>query len=150
MEQTQHTIQDADCLVIGNGRIGSLLAQKLRALDAHVTVSARSARDFAKIAAAGLPSLDTCRLAGLLGGFDLIFNTVPAPVLGAAELAGLTSPCVVIDLASLPGGIAPDAAPPEGCRLLHALSLPGKVAPLSAARAIHNTVLTMLHEEGIL
>ena len=39
---------------------------------------------------------------------------------------------------------------PAGCRLLHALSLPGRVAPLSAARAIHDTVLTILQEESIL
>ena len=150
MEQTAFTLQGARCLVIGNGRIGSLLAHKLQVLGAAVTVSARSARDFAKIATAGLSALDTRQLAGGLAEFDLIFNTVPAPVLGAAELAGLTPPCLVIDLASLPGGVAADAPLPQGCRVLHALSLPGRVAPLSAARAVRDTVLTMLKEEGIL
>ena len=150
MEQTAHTLQDARVLVIGCGRIGGLLSQKLRALNAQVTVSARSARDFAHLAANGLPHVDTRHLCGCLGAFNLIFNTVPAPILGTAELAALTPPCLVIDLASLPGGDVSDAKPPAGCRVLHALSLPGKVAPLSAARAIHDTVVTMLQEEGIL
>ncbi|MDO4270689.1 MAG: NAD(P)-dependent oxidoreductase [Eubacteriales bacterium] len=150
MEQTAHTLQGAACLVIGYGRIGALLAHKLRALDAHVTVSARSPRDFARIEAEGMPTLDTRQLSGRLAPFDLIFNTVPAPVLGAPELAGLTPPCLVIDLASLPGGVAPDAKAPPDCRVLHALSLPGRVAPLSAARAIHDTVLTILQEEAVL
>ena len=150
MEQTAYTLQGARCLVIGCGRIGALLARKLRALDAAVTVSARSARDFARIDAAGMQSLDTRHLAGQLGGFDLIFNTVPAPVLGASELAELGPDCLVIDLASLPGGISPDVALPPDCRVLHALSLPGRVAPLSAARAIHDTVCTILQEEGVL
>lgn len=87
---------------------------------------------------------------GQLGGFDLIFNTVPAPVLGASELAELGPDALVIDLASLPGGISPDVALPPDCRVLHALSLPGRVAPLSAARAIHDTVCTILQEEGVL
>lgn len=150
MEETPHTIQGSKCLIIGNGRLGSLLAHKLQALGAHVTVSARNARDFAKIATAGLPSLDTRKLAGHLSGFDLIFNTVPAPVLGAAELSELTPPCLVMDLASLPGGVEAGAPVVSGCRIMHALSLPGKVAPLSAARAVRDTVLTMLTEEGIL
>ena len=104
-------------------------------------------RDFARIEADGLHTLDTRRLAGRLGGFQLIFNTVPAPVLGKAELAGLTPGTLVLDLASLPGGIVPDAPLPDGCRLLHALSLPGKVAPRSAARAIYDTVCAILEEE---
>ena len=150
MEQTSHTIQQAHCLVIGYGRIGALLAQKLHALDARVTVSARSPRDFARIETQGMQTMDTRHLAGQLAGFDIIFNTVPAPVLGAAELAGLTPPCLVIDLASMPGGISPEAKPPAGCRILHALSLPGKVAPLTAAHAIYDTIRNILQEEGIL
>ena len=147
MEQTDFTLHGAACLVIGHGRIGALLARKLHALGASVTVSARSARDFARIQADGLRVLDTRRLAGHLGGFPLIFNTVPAPVLGRAELAGLSRGTLLIDLASLPGGVAPDAPLPEGCRLLPALSLPGKVAPRSAARAIYDTVCAILEEE---
>ena len=47
------------------------------------------------------------------------------------------------------GGIAPDLAAPPACRVLHALSLPGRVAPRSAARAIYDTVRAILQEEGI-
>ncbi len=150
MEQTEHTLQGSHCLVTGYGRIGALLAKKLCALGAKVTASARSPRDFARIEAAGMCAIDTRHLVGQLSGFDIIFNTVPAPVFGPAEFSGLTPPCLIIDLASLPGGISPDTAPPPGCRVLHALSLPGKVAPLSAARAICDTVLTILREEDVL
>ncbi len=150
MEQTPCTLQGAHCLVIGYGRIGALLAHKLQALGAMVQVSARSPRDFARIESAGMETLDTRSLSGHLAGFSLIFNTVPAPVLGAAELASLADGCLIIDLASMPGGVSPDAAVPPGCQVLHALSLPGRVAPLSAAQAIHKTVLAILQEEGIL
>ena len=149
MEQTAFTLQNARCLVIGAGRIGMLLARKLYALDAQVTVSARCTRDFARIAAAGLHALDTRRLAGHLAGFDLIFNTVPAPILTTEVLSDMKPPCFIIDLASLPGGVAADTLLPDGCRVLHALSLPGKVAPLSAARAVFDTVDTILHGDTV-
>ncbi len=148
MEQTEYTLQGSQCLVTGYGRIGALLARKLCALGAKVTASARSPEDFARIEAAGMKQLDTRKLAGKLKGFDLIFNTVPAPVFGPAELSDIAPACLLIDLASLPGGVAGDARP--GCRVLHALSLPGKVAPLTAAKAVYETVLTILQEEGIL
>ena len=150
MEQTAFTLQNARCLVIGAGRIGMLLARKLYALDAQVAVSARCTRDFARIAAAVLHALDTRSLAGHLAGFYLIFNTVPAPILTTEVLSDMKPPCFIIDLASLPGGVAADTLLPDGCRVLHALSLPGKVAPLSAARAVFDTVDSILHEEGIL
>ena len=47
-------------------------------------------------------------------------------------------------------GVTPDAEPAAGCRVLHALSLPGKVAPRSAAEAIYMTVTAILREEGLL
>ena len=54
---------------------------------------------------------------------------------------------LIVDLASGKGGVAEDAK--ELCRVMHALSLPGKVAPVSAAQAIYTTVCHMLEEEGL-
>lgn len=104
MEELPITLHGARALVIGNGRIGKLLAQKLSCLGALVTVSARSHADFARIECAGLTALDTRTLAGNLAPFDIVFNTVPVRVLGLAELSELRADCLVIDLASKPGG----------------------------------------------
>ncbi|MBP1737633.1 MAG: dipicolinate synthase, partial [Oscillospiraceae bacterium] len=43
-------------------------------------------------------------LDGWLCGYDLIINTVPAQVLTESRLRELKEGCVVIDLASKPGG----------------------------------------------
>lgn len=150
MEELPITLHGARVLVAGNGRIGSQLAERLRALHAEVWVSARSARDLARIEAAGHHALRTGALAGHLAGFDLVINTVPAPVFGSGELAELRADCLVIDLASKPGGVDFAAASQLGRRVIWALSLPGKVAPVSAARAIRDTVYTILQEEALL
>lgn len=150
MEQTDVTLHGLPVLVIGHGRIGSLLARRLAALGAKVTVSARSCRDFALIESEGLAAADTRQLALVLHKFPLVFNTVPAAVLGMQELAKLPEKALVIDLASQPGGVDPSAEPPRGIRIIHALSLPGKVAPVTASVAVRDTVYAILGEEGIL
>ena len=73
---------------------------------------------------------------------------MPARVLGEAELAELRPDCLVIDLASKPGGVDLDAAARLGKRVVWALSLPGKVAPVSAGRAIQQAIYHLLHELG--
>lgn len=88
------------------------------------------------------------QLAGWLCGYDLVVNTVPALVLGEAELADLKPDCLVLDLASKPGGVDLEAAGRLGRTVIWALSLPGKVAPVTAGAAIKNTIYHMLHELG--
>ncbi len=150
MEQTDVTLHGLPVLVIGHGRVGSILAAKLSAFGAEVTVSARNCRDFALIEAAGMRVADTRQLAAVLDRFPVVFNTAPAVVLGAPELAKLPENALVIDLASQPGGIDPSAIPPQKLRLIHALSLPGKVAPVTASIAVRDTIYAILNEEGIL
>lgn len=150
MEQTDVTLHGLPVLVIGHGRVGSILAAKLSALGADVTVSARNCRDFALIEAAGMKTADTRQLADVLHRFPVVFNTVPAAVLGSAELAKLPPNALLIDLASQPGGIDLSAALPKSLRRIHALSLPGKVAPVTASIAVRDTIYAILKEEGIL
>ena len=150
MEELPVTLHGAKALVVGAGRIGKLLSQKLSCLGADVTVSARSNADFARIETAGLHVLDTRVLAGNLAPFDVVFNTVPARVLGLAELAELREDCLVVDLASKPGGVDLTAAGQLGRKAIWALSLPGKVAPLTSAAYIRDTIYNILREEGIL
>ena len=148
MEELPVTLHGLPVLVIGAGRIGTALAPRLRGLGAHVTVSARRYDDFARIRSGGYHYLDTRRLAGQLHAFPLVINTVPSPVLMRRVLADCAPDTLVIDLASGKGGVADDAG--DLCRVIHALSLPGRVAPRSAAAAIYDTVCHMLEEEGLL
>ena len=104
MEHTTHTIHGSCCCVVGHGRIGRMLAEKLTALGAVVCVCARKAEDFAWIRAQGRAALHSLHLAGKLGDQDVIFNTVPHMMLPHARLAELKKTCLLIDLASAPGG----------------------------------------------
>ena len=53
---------------------------------------------------------------------------------------------VIIDLASNPGGVDRKAAREKDLKVIWALSLPGKVAPLTSAEFIKETLYHVLKE----
>lgn len=61
---------------------------------------------------------------------------MPAPVLGKDLLKALSPGALVVDLASGSGGTDFAAAADLGIKALHALSLPGKVAPKSSGQIL--------------
>lgn len=129
MRETPIMVWQSKVLLIGFGRIGKLLAHRLRGVGAEVTVSARSYGDLAWIEAYGYKAVDTYALEGKLKGFDVIINTVPAMVLDEKRLLEIEKETLCIDLASKPGGIDFSAASSTGVSTIWALSLPGEVAP---------------------
>ncbi len=147
MEEMPITLNGSRCLVVGCGRIGRLLAPLLRALGADVAVSARKPADLALIRAMGCRALVTGTLEYELQGFDAVFNTVPFLVLGKPQLRRIREDAVVIDLASRPGGVDFAYASELGLQVHWALSLPGKVAPLTSAKIIRDTICAVLEEE---
>lgn len=149
MEELPITLHGARVLVIGFGRLGKVLAGQLKGLGALVSVAARSYTDLAWAQTCGYGVEHSDQLSGWLCGYDLILNTVPAPVLGRAELSDINSNCLVIDLASKPGGVDFAAAAELGIKVIWALSLPGKTAPITAGLAIKNTIYNILTELGV-
>ena len=149
LEEMPVTLHGSRALVIGYGRLGKALAPRLAGLGAKVSVAARKYADLAWAEGFGFGTEHTGELKGWLCGYDLIVNTVPVLVLGKEELEELKRECVVIDLASLPGGVDFEAAKALGVKAVQALSLPGKVAPATAAAYLRSTICHILHELGV-
>lgn len=147
LRNSPKTIWDSRILVVGFGRIGKMLAERLRALGAHVSVSARKAGDMAYIRAMGCEALDTRTLGQELGRFDTVVNTVPAKVLGREQLEAMDPRVLCLDLASRPGGIDFEAAKELDLKVIWALGLPAETAPETAGRIIKETVLNILREK---
>lgn len=150
MEETAVTIHQSRCLILGFGRVGKATAGLFHAAGAKVTVAARRYSDFAWIEAMGCQRMDIRKLDGELGRFDIVINTVPIQLLTPEKLRQLKPEAVVIDLSSKPGGVDFDYAKSAGVHVVWALSLPGRVAPVTAGRMIAETICNMLEEEGIL
>lgn len=124
---TLSNLHDMNVLVIGYGRCGSVLAQKLKGLCREVCVSARRAEVCTKADVTGFRSVlqKDCEWER----YNLIFNTVPAMVLREDEIVRVRKDCVIIDLASAPGGIDYESCKKLGITAKLCSALPGKYAP---------------------
>lgn len=145
MRNYQSTINASNCLVAGYGRIGKVLSRLLAALGANVTVSARKLNDLTWIRLNGHNPINTCDIPSS-GRYDIIFNTVPSMIFDKKTLAKVAKDALVIDLASAPGGVDFVAAESMGINAIQALSLPGKVAPVTAGEIIKNTIRNIIEE----
>ncbi len=153
MKELPVTINGIRVAVLGYGRIGALLAERLHAFGARVTVYARRQEQRAlaelhhhctrKIVCRGGRSV----LEELPLDCRLIFNTIPKWLLTREELERLPSNCVLIDLASAPGGIDHTAAKELGIRSVWGTSLPGKCAPESAGYILADTIAGIIEDE---
>lgn len=144
MEHLPVTVHRSRVLIAGFGRVGQRTARVFRALGAEVTVCARSP---AQLALAESLDCRPCPLPNPEGPFDLVINTVPWVIFHEEQLARLGSP-LLLELASSPGGFDREAVRQLGLRHIAAPGLPGKAAPVTAARAIQRTLYHML--EGTL
>ena len=145
MFEFKGTIHGARCLVAGFGKVGKALCTALNGLGARVTASARKAEDLAWIKALRYKAIQTSEIA-TRADFDIIFNTIPSLIFDEKTLAKLNPGTIIIDLASLPGGVDFETAKSLGFNVIHALALPGKVAPKTAGEIIKNTVYNMIEE----
>ena len=147
IDETDFTLNQSNCLVLGYGRLGRLLSEKLSCLGAFVTVMARKEKDQAWINVCGYKGVKPQGLPDILREQNIIFNTVPALILNSELLQYVGRDTLIIDLASAPGGVDYTHAEKLEIKVVHALSLPGKTAPKSAARIIKDTILNIAREE---
>ncbi len=130
------TLHGSDALVLGFGRVGKTLARMLKGIGAKVSVAARKTVDLARVTEQGYEVLTYQSISDNIGRMDVIFNTVPSLVLTGSLLERLNPATVIIDLASNPGGVDINSAAQFGVKVIHALGLPGKTAPLTAGKIL--------------
>ncbi len=136
MQHSDFTIHGSKSAVLGFGRTGVTLASTLLALKSTVTVAARKPQDLARARTLGHIPLRFSDLKSALSSFDLVFNTAPALVLPRELLSAVKKTCVIIDLASPPGGVDFEAAQEAGITAILAPGLPGLVAPRTAGEIL--------------
>ena len=146
MEETQRTIHGSKVLIMGFGRVGKVLAKMLDGIGVNVYCEARKNEDIAWIKAYGYNPIYLKDLNESLDKFDIIINTIPFQVLDSERLSLLKEDVLIIDLASNPGGVDRKVAREKKIKLIWALSLPGKVAPLTSAEFIKETIYHVIKE----
>ncbi len=148
IQNSAASLLQSRCVIVGFGRIAKFLARGLQGLGARVTIAARSEAARLEASLFGCEAYDIIEMKKALGEADFIFNTVPSVVIGYEELMEIREDCVVIELASKPGGIDLEVAEKLNIKPIIAMSLPGRFAPKASGEIIYESIADKLQMLG--
>ena len=150
MSEIPFTISGSKVLITGYGRVAKSLARALGGLDANVCIAARKASARAEAESFGYDAIKITDIKQKLHSFDIVFNTVPSMIFTGDVISASREDTLFIDLASKPGGVDFEAAKLHRRRVIWALSLPGKVAPITAGKIVFETIKNILDEMAVI
>lgn len=143
---TDTIIFDSNVLILGFGRVAKTLANRLKGLVKSITCASKEDEELTWIEVYGYEKLDLIDFVKCqeskkcLENYNVIINTIPSMILDEEKLQYVKKDALLIDLASNSGGIDKEETKKQGLKLIHALGLPGKVAPKSSAIFIKDII----------
>lgn len=140
IEETEITIEKSNCLILGFGRVGKILAYKLKRLDANVYAESRNEKTLAEIRAYGYNPVKFEEIGNKICRMDIIFNTIPEKIIDKDKLIFMNNKSIIIDLASKPGGVDFESAKRMKIKAILYSGIPGKVAPRTSALYIKDAI----------
>ncbi|MGM0523171.1 MAG: dipicolinate synthase subunit DpsA [Bacillota bacterium] len=141
IKHMKKTMYQSKVVLLGFGRVGEIVADRFFKLGADVFVGVRKQKDIAKASSLGYHGFHLKDLDAYIKSTDLFINTIPAMMLSPHVLDQLTREQLIIDLASMPGGVDFDYARKRELRVIHALGIPAKVAPKTAGNIIATAII---------
>lgn len=141
IQNTDFSLWNSKILIIGYGRVGKALCDRLIGMRADLTVSARKSSDFAAISSLGVKYIHSNTVESKAENFDIVFNTVDAPLLENCKYS--LKDTLVIDLSS-DGCIDYSAPFTEEIKIIKLPALPGKTAPKTAGEILAQTVIELI------
>ena len=146
MEELPVTVNGLKTLVLGFGRVGKITSQLFFDTGADVVCTARKQSDLALCQAMGIKAQKTSEALNSPEAFELIINTIPAMVVDKTVLEKVSKDCLIIDLASKPGGVDFLTAKELGVKAIRALSLPREVtgAKLLIVNSFHKQLFIQI------
>lgn len=141
IKHMKKTLFNSRVVLLGFGRVGEIVADRFYKLGADVYVGVRKNKDIAKADSLGYKGFHLKELQAYINTTDLFINTVPAMILSKPILDECIRDQLIIDLASMPGGVDFDYARKRELRVIHALGIPAKVAPKTAGNIIATAII---------
>ncbi|MDO5377414.1 MAG: NAD(P)-dependent oxidoreductase [Clostridia bacterium] len=142
MNRRKRAFLHSTCVVTGFGRIAQALARRLCAMDAFVIVCARNEAQMRAAHQIGAHPVPLAQIASACAQADMVFNTVPARVLGDEALAAMKERgALMLELASAPYGADIERAAQMGVEIAVESGIPGRYAPMEAGAALCEALL---------
>lgn len=137
-------IHMSNTLVLGYGRCGKIIADRLKGLHACVTVCSNDENELALACALGFETLPLSKLRNNICCYEYIFNTIPARILDRRCLEKISPDAIVIDIASNRTGADYETAQKRNVNIHFCPGLPGKYAGKSCAKYLTDYVINRL------
>lgn len=152
IEHSAINLHQSKVLILGYGTCGSVLAEKCKLLNAHVTVTGRREETKAAAVCGGVTYIPISALEETLTAesYDFIFNTIPECILKRTMLSHISPECTIVDIASAPGGLDYNYAIRHQINATLYLGIPGKIAPKSSATILYDIILNQIKERSTL
>lgn len=142
IQNTEYSLERADIVITGGGRIAQLTARLLKAFGADVTVCARSAEQRARARTEHCRTAGIAELSALCERADIIVNTVPASLFSPQDFRSMKAGTLFMELATRRPSPEKDYAMQYGIRFVDAAGLPGAYSPQTAGEAIADAILS--------
>lgn len=143
---TDITIRRMPVLVLGYGRVGKSVTKLLKDNYAVVSVATDNAAEYATSSIFCDEAYTLTDFKAKLADFSVIINTIPKKILEGDTLKLVRKDCFILDLASKPGGLDYVAAEELNIKFLHALGVPGKIAPKTAGLYIKEVLMKRINK----
>ena len=147
IDETDITLHDSKTMVIGYGRVGTVLSKMLAGIGSKVKVVSNTMHGIAQAKSVGLRAINFTDMNAHLSQVDIIFNTVPEILLDKSNMHFLNKNVLIIDIASPPYGVDINVGLNLGLKILFAGSLPGKVAPVTTANYMLSSINQVIESE---
>ncbi len=142
MKASDIPLFDSKTLVMGFGRIGKIIADRMKSFCSNITVAARNPKDRFSAVAQGMRSVDFTALYDEINDYDFIFQTVPHLVLTDKLLQKTRG--IIIELSSKCAGTDYSFATVNKNRLLYCPAIPEKYSKDFAAKVFTDSVKSIL------
>ncbi len=146
ISRSPRNLSRSRCLVLGYGKCGSTLTAYLKNWFGGVTGWETKVEAGARAAILADQVVTPDELGRVLPEMDFIFNTAPDVVLKGKLLDGVRKDALILDMATVPGGVDYARAKSLGLHAVLLPGLPGRYAPLTSAEIIADSVFELLKE----
>lgn len=146
IQNTDYTLNNSNITVLGYGRVGKTLVNKLLKLGANVNVGVIKELDYISLIYENINVFYTTDMKNNLINSDIIINTVPKLLLDKINLNYTKKDVYIIDIASAPYGVDFECAKDKKIKYTILKGIPGKVAPKTAGTILANKINKILKE----
>ncbi|MCL1934910.1 MAG: hypothetical protein FWF57_00805 [Defluviitaleaceae bacterium] len=138
LKETDFSLIGANVMIIGFGRIGSILAKMFNNLFANVTVVVHLCEDFRESTNKGYFTVRYKEINNYINKMDIIINTPTGDIITENNLNHINKESLIIDVSSKPHGVCSNTK--NVAKIIWASGLPAKIAPKTGALYIRESI----------